>query len=487
MAIGKYLQLYRNAELATSLEGAITKLSDANVNEGSPVVVRYTEDGAEHALFGVKGKGGLIQYVELATGDSAITNKRLKDLANSLVNSITGETADAEGKKAYVQVTNTQSEGGALTYEVKLMNTASQTALNDVETKVNTIAVGNKVNGETSYSYTITLPDGSKKEIVIDKDNSLTNIELGNKNGEVFTPSAEGQVIRFTYSLTDGTEKVVDIDLGKAVFDFELGSIVNNALEYTTDGKINVKYDDSTIKLNETGNLYVDTTVIDDAIASADSATRTAITSEIDTAIKGLDVNEVKGEGKVITAISQTDGKINATLGEVDAQYVKFTKDTESQLVSTNVNDAILELEDTISSMAAEALGIEAGQGISIAAKTESSSTQVISTKVTGDLEYDTNGAIKITVASGSENGTIAVNGADVQVTGINTAAYKAEDYFEIAGTAQGLINDLDVTVKAYESNDTTKLIENVQIVQEDGKIISVTVTEGTTWDCGTF
>lgn len=486
MAIGKYLQLYRNADLATSLEGAIDKLGKANVNEGSPVVVRYTEDGAEHALFGVKGKEGAIQYVELATGNSAITNKRLKDLANSLVNSITGETAN--GNNAYVSVESKQSEGGPLTYEVKLVNVASNASVKAVDDKVNTIAVGDKVEGDTSYSYTITLPNGTTKDIVIDKDNSLENVQLGRLDGETFTPDNNGQVIRFTYSLVDGTSKTVDIDLGKAVFDFELGGIVNDALEYTTDGKINVKYDGSTIKLNETGNnLYVDTTVIDNAIASADSATRTAITSEIDTAIKGLDVNEVKEEGKVITAISQADGKINATLGQVDAQYVNFTKDTESQLNSTNVNAAILELEDTISSMAAEALGIEAGQGISIAAKTEDSSTQVISTKVAGDLSYDENGAIKITVASGSANGTIAVNGANINVTGLKSAAYTESSDYEAAGTAQDLIEGLTATVTAYKSNDTTKLIENVQIVQENGKITSVTVTEGTTWDCGTF
>ena len=487
MAIGKYLQLYRNAEFATDLASAITKLGEATVNEGSPVVVRYKEDNEEHALFGVKGKDGAIQYVELATGKSAITNKRLKDLANSLVNSITGETADAEGKKAYVQVTNTQIEGGALTYEVKLMNTASQTALNDVDAKVNKIAVGDKVEGETSYSYTITLPNGTTKDIVIDKDNSLTDIQLGNKVGDEFTPSTEGQVIRFTYSLTDGTEKIVDIDLGKAVFDFELGSIVHNALEYTTDGKINVKYDNSTIKLNDSNQLYVDTTVIDGAIANVDSATRTAITKEIKDAIEGLDVDEVKGEGKVVTAVSQTDGKISATLGQVEAKHVKFEKDTESQLKSTDVNAAILELEDTISSMAAEALGIEAGQGISIAAKTEDSSTQVISTKVAGDLGYDENGAIKITVASGSANGTIAVNGANINVTGLKSAAYTESSDYDAAGTAKDLVDGLNATVKAYESNDTTKLIENVQIVQENGKITSVTVTEGTTWDCGTF
>lgn len=484
MAIGKYLQLYRNADLATSLEGAITKLSAANVNEGSPVVVRYTEDGAEHALFGVKGKGGLIQYVELATGNSAITNKRLKDLANSLVNSITGETAN--GNNAYVSVESKKNEDGPLTYEVKLVNVASNASVKAVDDKVNTIDVSDRKNNNASYSYTITLPSGDTKDIVIDKDNSLTDIQLGNKDGDEFTQSTEGQVIRFTYLLADGSEKIVDIDLGKAVFDFELGSIVNEALEYTTDGKINVKYDNSTIKLND-NKLYVDTTVIDNAIASADSATRTAITSEIDTAIKGLDVDEVKGEGKVVTAVSQTDGKISATLGQVEAKHVKFEKDTESQLKSTNVNAAILELEDTISSMAAEALGIKAGQGISIAAETENSSTQVISTKVAGDLDYDENGAIKITVASGSENGTIAVNGANINVTGLKSAAYTESSDYDAAGTAKDLVDGLNATVKAYESNDTTKLIENVQIVQENGKITSVTVTEGTTWDCGTF
>lgn len=39
-------------------------------------------------------------------------------------------------------------------------------------------------------------------------------------------------------------------------------------------------------------------------------------------------------------------------------------------------------------------------------------------------------------VVSGTANGTIAVDGADVSVTGLGGAAYKAENYYELAGSA---------------------------------------------------
>lgn len=491
MAIGKYLQLYRNAEFATNLAGAIAKLGEATVNEGSPVVVRYKESDEEHALFGVKGKDGAIQYVELATGNSAITNKRLKDLANSLVNSITGETEN--GDKAYVEVKSKQDEGGPLRYEVKLVNVASNADVAAVEEKVDKIALSDRNDGETSYSYRITLADGSTKDIVIDKDNSLTDIELGNKVGDVFTPSTEGQVIRFTYSLTDGTEKIVDIDLGKAVFDFELDSIVNEALEYATGGKINVKYDNDTIKLNENNQLYVNTTVIDNSIASVESTTRTAITNEIIAAIEALDVDKKEETGKVITAISQTDGKIDAILGEVDAQYVKFTDtdpDTESKLESTNVNAAILELKDKITEVSSEAIGIAAGTAIDIT-QGEGSTTNTISVKVKDGCELIVeNDELAISIADGDNEteegkGTIKVNDKLVHVGGLGSAAYTASSDYDAAGTAQELIEALDADITATDT--TNNGIVTVQVIQIDGKITELKVTEDSTWDCGTF
>ncbi len=47
-----------------------------------------------------------------------------------------------------------------------------------------------------------------------------------------------------------------------------------------------------------------------------------SIQQQINAAIDGLDVEEIKEAGKAIVSVSETDGKIAATAGNVDAQYV---------------------------------------------------------------------------------------------------------------------------------------------------------------------
>lgn len=49
------------------------------------------------------------------------------------------------------------------------------------------------------------------------------------------------------------------------------------------------------------------------------------------------------------------------------------------------------------------------------------------------DVKATADGAVQ-EVAAGTANGTIAVDGTDVAVTGLGGAAYKAEDYYEVAG-----------------------------------------------------
>lgn len=61
--------------------------------------------------------------------------------------------------------------------------------------------------------------------------------------------------------------------------------------------------------------------------------------------------------------------------------------------------------------------------------------------KVNGSaLTPDAQKAVNITVAQGSANGTIAVNGSDVAVKGLGSAAYTNSSAYDLAGTAAGVL-----------------------------------------------
>lgn len=78
------------------------------------------------------------------------------------------------------------------------------------------------------------------------------------------------------------------------------------------------------------------------------------------------------------------------------------------------------------------------------------------------DVKATADGAVQ-EVAAGTANGTIAVDGTDVAVTGLGGAAYKAEDYYEVAGAgataeqnakdyADGLNTQMNTRVEELET-----------------------------------
>lgn len=75
------------------------------------------------------------------------------------------------------------------------------------------------------------------------------------------------------------------------------------------------------------------------AISDEASARNTAITD----AINALDVASVGGSGKYISAISETDGKISATAGDIDRAV---TKDSNNLITSGGVAEALKEYPD---------------------------------------------------------------------------------------------------------------------------------------------
>lgn len=95
--------------------------------------------------------------------------------------------------------------------------------------------------------------------------------------------------------------------------------------------------------------------------------------------------------------------------------------------------------------------------------------------KVNGHELSITDKKVDITVTSGTANGTIKVNGADVAVAGLGSAAYKEDTYFDKAGTATTEIAKISGTTEGTESaNYKIK----VTTTQENGKVTGITVDD---------
>ena len=198
----------------------------------------------------------------------------------------------------------------------------------------------------------------------------------------------EGNVLTFKRDV-DGTWTDVSIKLLEAADNsIVLGTIKNGGVTDGSTIKVNVKAigDADGLKLGNDG-LYVDLTKTTSSITAntkaiadekkraeaaeganaaniatntaaitnlnADKATAGSVDNKIDTAIKGLDVNSIGGEGKFVKSVSETDGKIAAEVGDLVSTAVKRAATTgvtgQVDMTGTTVEGALVDLAKAVS------------------------------------------------------------------------------------------------------------------------------------------
>ena len=208
-------------------------------------------------------------------------------------------------------------------------------------------------------------------------------------NGFIKDVDVEGNVLKFKKDV-NGTWTDVSIKLLEAADkSIVIGDIVNGNVKDGSTIKVNVKPVGEAadgLKLGNDG-LYVDLTKTTSSItanaqaiseevtrakaaekANADNiATNTAaitklnagkttagsVDNKIDTAINGLDVNPIGGEGKFVKSVSETDGKIAAEVGDLVSTAVTRTATTnvagQVDMSGTTVEGALVDLAKAVS------------------------------------------------------------------------------------------------------------------------------------------
>lgn len=239
-------------------------------------------------------------------------------------------------------------------------------------------------------------------------------------------------------------------------------------------------------------------------------ATKTTVTSEINTKIGTLDKADTAVTGQVVSAVSETDGIITVSrralvvadiptlatskISGLDTALngkVPTTRTVNSKPLSANVvlagadilvggdgtygeddlQTAIKAMDSRITSVAASGVQSFGGQTGAITVDTANTTNgQVKFSMSSKQLKGTVNGLKsaaytessayatsaqgtkadsalqQANIATGSANGTISVKGTDVPVKGLNSAAYEAISAFDTAGAATTALN----SAKAY-------------------------------------
>lgn len=92
-----------------------------------------------------------------------------------------------------------------------------------------------------------------------------------------------------------------------------------------------------------------------------------------------------------------------------------------------------------------------------------------LSTAVQASLDKADTAVQKAEVTTGTANGTIAVQGTDVAVAGLGTAAYKAEDYYDLAGSAAAV----ETKLTNYETSNDARVDALEAAIGEGGSVDS--------------
>ena len=245
--------------------------------------------------------------------------------------------------------------------------------------------IGNsaKVNDVKNSVYFVT-----DEHCIMMNDTQYGGVDNAMFKGFIKDVDVEGNLLKFKKDV-NGTWEDVTITLLKAADNsIVVGDITEGGVKDGSTIKVNVKAvgDADGLKLGNDG-LYVDLTkttasitVNTKAIAdevkraqdaekananniatntaaitklNADKATAGSVDNKIDTAIKGLDVNSIGGEGKFVKSVSETDGKIAAEVGDLVSTAVTRTATTnvagQVDMSGTTVEGALVDLAKAVS------------------------------------------------------------------------------------------------------------------------------------------
>ena len=227
------------------------------------------------------------------------------------------------------------------------------------------------------------------KHLIIMNGVEYGGVNMSQFEGFIKDVDVEGNLLKFKKDVNGAWEDVTITLLKAADNSIVVGDILKG--DNVKDGstiKVNVKAvgDADGLKLGNDG-LYVDLTQTTSSITAntqaiakekeraeaaentnktniaantaaitklnAGKTTSGSVDNKIDTAIKGLDVKSIGGEGKFVKSVSETDGKIAAEVGDLVSTAVKRAATTgvtgQVDMTGTTVEGALVDLAKAVS------------------------------------------------------------------------------------------------------------------------------------------
>lgn len=375
--------------------------------------------------------------------------------------------------------------------------TARQVAVDAMNEKLNSLADGTAILGRyketdgvvktlVGFAY---ISDDAKTLTVFDVDGAGADVDKKIKTAiealDAEIPSSGGKNVQVKVTETDGKITAVNITTDNTVNSDDVNTAITNAIN---------KLNGSVVA--ESGFYVKSVTEADGKIIGTTEALPT--------------VDAISAAGKPITAVSENLGAISATAGAINAEFVNIA-DSGSIITATTVEGALAEIAAEIDGMDLDVVSGD-GEVITAVSekdgKVSASKTAIKDVKLTGYAKNTTaTGAISATddiedALSKLENkigsnaitnadGSITVTPADGSTTDVKVHIKSNERVIKLDSNSGGIYtnlnlvkitNDLPATVKeSYELRDSDgfKIGESIDI-PKDSHIVSITYDEST-------
>ena len=334
---------------------------------------------------------------------------------------------------------------------------AAETAIGGINDDITVATAGNYIAAGTEVANNLTALDTQVKSNANDIDTIESNItvaadgnyivagadvkgNLGKLDTQAKANADEIAKRKVTVDATTGIASITDGTNTANVYTKEAAEAIFNEKQTWVDNTLGIV----SAHADAVKEQYAGTNYLADAttLTGADKALDTQIKANADAIATKQDALTA-GDGITITAATNT--------------------------IAVNL-DTVAETTDKKVMTAAERTklsGIETGAQVNT----------IEGVQVNGaDLTPDANKKVNVTIAEGSANGTIKVNGTDVAVHGLDSAAYAKTTDFDAAGTAAAA----ETAAKSYTDTSIAGLDAEVsQTAGSDGLALSITEVDG--------
>ena len=387
------------------------------------------------------------------TASSAVSTHNTSTTAHNDIRTSIGANTSEISKVSGNLTAHVQDAGVHLNDDLKakITNAYTYSTKNHAEKAFTKVKVGNTTIETNSNAGTLTLvagdgvtitPDASKDTITISSLDGVREIKTGTNNGAINVDGTDIAVKGLKSAAYQDSSDILSATEGKA------SELISNhkgdGTHVTSDQKTTWTNAATQISQHE-GNtdIHVGTGEKDKWNGAYEHSTSThAPTDARANIIETIKVNNtaLTPSNKTVNIIVPTQASdINAApSSHIHENYINQNSFSKIKVGTTSIE------ADTTT----DTLEFVAGTGINITPNATNNKVTITNSGVTS-------------VTTGSGNGKISVNGSDVAVKGLGSAAYTASTAYDAAGTAETKANAALASAKSYTDEQVAFLLDN--------------------------